>query len=83
LESLTSWLPLIGLAAWVLAGRWQEAGLQARNWTNLMTALCLALLIPLPSRASLASSRAPKRIPARAVVALAWTFLVGLVYLTG
>jgi hypothetical protein len=75
LESLIPWLPPVGLMIWLLAGRWPEADFQARNWTLFMTAICLALLVPLTS------SAAP-RAPARLVVALGWVLLAGLVYFT-
>ena len=75
-ESLAAWLPSVGVAVWLAAGRWQEAGFQARNWMILVTALCLALLIPLPS------SRAAGGAPRRLAVGLGWMLLVGLVYFT-
>ena len=75
-EQQGPWLPLVGLAAWVLAGGWQESGFQARNWVMLMSALCAAALVPVRS------SRQPR--PARAFLGawLGWLFLAGLVFFT-
>ena len=76
LEQQGPWLPLVGLAAWVLAGGWQESGFQARNWAILMSALYAAVLIPVRS------SRRPRSARAFLVAWLGWLFLAGLVFFT-
>ena len=75
-EQRGPWLPLIGFAAWVLAGGWGEAGFQARNWAMLMSALYAATLTPVRS--------AWRPRPARAFVVawLGWLLLAGLVFFT-
>ena len=76
LEQQGPWLPLVGLAAWVPAGGWQESGFQARNWAILMSALYAATVIPVRS------SRRPR--PARVFLLtwMGWLFLAGLVFFT-
>lgn len=75
-EQPSPWLPLVGLAAWVIADGWQDSGFQARNWAILMSALYAAMLIPVRS------SRRP--LPARPFLLawLGWLFLAGLVFFT-
>jgi hypothetical protein len=75
-EQQGPWLPLVGLAAWVLAGGWQESDFQARNWALLMSALYAATLIPVRS------SPRPRPVPAFLVTWLGWLFLAGLVFFT-
>jgi hypothetical protein len=64
------------LAAWVLAGGWQESSFQPRNWAILMSALYAATLIPVRS------SRRPRPARAFLVAGLGWLFLAGLVFFT-
>ena len=70
------WLPLVGLAAWVLAGGWQESGFQARNWATLMFALYGATVIPIRS------SRRSRPTRTFLVAWLGWLFLAGLIFFT-
>ncbi len=69
-------MPLAGLAAWVLAGGWQEAGVQARNWAILMSTLYAATLVPVRS------SRRPRLARAFLVTWMGWLLLAGLVFYT-
>jgi hypothetical protein len=75
-EQQGPWLPLVGLAAWVLAGGWQESDFQARNWAILMSALYAATLIPVRS------SPRPRPVQAFLVTWLGWLFLAGLIFFT-
>ncbi len=75
-EQQGAWLPLAGLSAWVLAGGWQQSDFQARNWAFLMSALCVAALVPMPS------SRRPRPAPVFLATWLGWLFLAGLVFFT-
>lgn len=76
MERQGPWLPLVGAAAWVLAGGWQASGFQARNWAILTSALYVATLVPVPS------SRRPGPERVFLVTWLGWLFLAGLVFYT-
>ena len=77
MERASPWLPLVGLAAWLLTGGWRESTFQTHNWTILMASLCGAVLIPVRS-----SSTRPRRPRAFLVTWLGWLFLAGLVFFT-
>jgi hypothetical protein len=41
--------PVAILVVWLLAGQWQVASPEQRAWLQLTTALCVAILVPLPA----------------------------------